>query len=85
MEGHDSSDEVKPNVSANGKQLFVVKSSVAALMKSTKYVVYMYLNQEIGDVTHAKCSCKAGIGGGCKALKINLEHHGGKNALCYKY
>ena len=66
MEGHASRVKVKPNVLANGKQLFVVKSSIAASMKSTKYVVYCHLNQETGDLTHAKCSCKAGLGGDCK-------------------
>ena len=65
-EGYVSTVEVKPNFLANGRQQFLVKSLVAASMKSTKYVVYCHLNQETGDVAHAKCSCKAGLGGSCK-------------------
>ena len=64
-EGYVSNVEVKPNVLANGKQLFLVKFLVAASMKSTKYVVYCHLNQETGDVAHAKCCCKAELGGCC--------------------
>ena len=64
---------MKPNVSANGKQLLLVKSSVAASMKSTKYVVYCHLNQETGDKAHAKCSCKAVLGGCCRHFAALLN------------
>ena len=55
-----------------GKKLFLVKSLVAASMKSTKYVVGCHLNQETEDVAHAKCSCKAGLGSCCKQVAALL-------------
>ena len=71
-EGYVFSVEVKPNVSAYEEKLFLANSSVAASMKSAKHVVYCHLNQETGDVTHAKCSCRAGLGSCCKYVAAFL-------------
>ena len=71
-EGYVSNMKVKPNVSAGGFKLFIVKSSVSASMKSIKYTVYVHLNMDSSDVTHAKCNCKAGQGGCCKHVAAAL-------------
>jgi len=50
----------------------LVKAKVSASMKSIQYLVYVYLNQESGDVEYAKCCCKAGQGGCCKHVAALL-------------
>ena len=70
--GYVSNTKVKPNVSAGGFKLFIVKSSVSASIKSIRYAVYVHLNMDSSDVTHAKCNCKAGQGGCCKHVAAVL-------------
>ena len=41
-------------------------------MKSIRYTVYVHLNMDSSDVTHAKCNCKAGQGGCCKHVAAVL-------------
>ena len=51
-EGYVSNTKVKPNISAGGCKLFIVKSSASASTKSIRYIVYVHLNKDSSDVTH---------------------------------
>ena len=68
----------KNNFSKGQKMCFLVKCSVAALMKKTLYGVYVHLCQDTGEVLYGKCSCTAGTCSRCKhcaALLYQLSEY----------